>query len=188
MKNNFGYGYKETLWNMQEYFLSHLQQNVELVIYCALCLFAPFFLGHPQLVVGVVVNAALILAALNMKNHMLIPIILLPSVGVLSRGLIFGPFTNFLLVMMPFIWIGNFILIYAFKKLMLEKKLNRWLTLGIGAVAKTGFLFLSAFVLFKLNLLPALFLTTMGLFQLYTAVAGGVLALGIHTAKKKLIS
>ena len=43
-----------------------------------------------------------------------------------------------------------------------------------------------AFILFKINLLPALFLTAMGIFQFYTAILGGILAFGFQTIKKKL--
>jgi hypothetical protein len=170
----------------QDYALGFLQENLELVIYSLIAFFVPFLIGHPQYVVGVVVNAALIMAALNLKDYRLLPIIMLPSLAVLSRGMIFGPFTFFLVYMIPFVWIGNFILVYVFKKLHFGNKMNKWVTLGIGAGLKTLFLFGAAFTLVKLELLPVFFLTTMGLFQLYTALAGGALAFGVHAVKKRL--
>jgi hypothetical protein len=171
----------------QDYNLGFLQENIELVIYSLICFFTPFLIGHPQLIVGVIVNAALILAALNLKDYKLLPVILIPSIAVLSRGLIFGPYTIFLVYMIPFIWIGNAILVWSVKKFNLGNKLNRWLVLVLGAGAKTIFLFLCAFIFVKIGILPALFLTSMGLFQFYTAIMGGILAFGLQSAKKRFL-
>lgn len=170
-----------------DYKIGYIQENIELVVYSLICFFVPFFIGHPQLVVGIIVNASLILAALNLRNYRLLPIIMLPSLGVLSRGLIFGPFTVFLIYMIPFIWIGNSLLVYTFKLLNMEKKVNKWITLGVGALIKALFLFAIAFLFVNLGILPKLFLTTMGIFQFYTAISGGIIALGIQAVKKKVI-
>ncbi len=172
--------------NKQDYGLSFLQENIELVIYSVVCFFVPFLMGHPQWLVGTIVNSSLVLAGLNLRNYRILPVIILPSLGVLSRGLIFGPFTIFLVYMIPFIWIGNIILVWAFKYFNLGKKVNKWLTLGIGAAMKTAFLFATAFVLVKLGVLPVVFLTAMGLLQFYTVIAGGILALGVHKVKAKI--
>jgi hypothetical protein len=56
----------------------------------------------------------------------------------------------------------------------------------IGAALKSGFLFLSALILFKLGIIPIIFLTTMGILQLTTALSGGIAAYALHYAKKKL--
>ncbi|MGV8163096.1 MAG: hypothetical protein ACP5N2_07225 [Candidatus Nanoarchaeia archaeon] len=181
-------GEEYEFWSRTDYAVGFVQEYSELVIYSALAFLIPFLLAHPQIVVGVVVNAALVLSALNMKDYKLLPVIMLPSIAVLSRGLIFGPFTMFLIYLIPFIWIGNSILVYAFKELKLKRKMNSVFTLLIGATAKTVFLFLCALLLVKTGVIPAPFLVTMGVFQLYTALAGGAIALGIHEAKKKLNS
>ncbi|MBU2441931.1 MAG: hypothetical protein KKA43_06375 [Nanoarchaeota archaeon] len=171
-----------------DYVLSQAARYVELVVYSVVAFFVPFLLSHPQLLVGTLVNASLVLAGLNLKNMKLLPVILLPSIAVLTRGAIFGPFTVFLLYMIPFIWIGNSLLVGSMKiniRTVNNISLNQWLRLLIGICAKTIFLALSAFILIKLNIIPELFMTTMGIMQVYTAVAGGVLALGIHHVKKK---
>lgn len=172
--------------NLQQYALSNMQEQIELIIYSVVALFIPFFLAHPQFLVGSVVNGMLVLAALNIKGLKLIPIIILPSVGVTMAGLLFGTLTPFLFYMMIFIWIGNAILVLGMKQLHLHKKINSWLSLGIGAIVKTIFLFASAFVLVSLNIIPAMFLTVMGLFQLYTAIIGGAGALLVQTLKQKI--
>ena len=173
--------------NKQEYKFGFLQENIEMIVYSVVCFFVPFFIGHPQIVVGIIVNSSLVLAALNLRNYKLLPVIMLPSLAVLSRGLIFGPFTIFLVYMIPFIWIGNYLLVFSIKQFNLNKKISRFVSLGIGAGAKALFLFIVAFTLIKINFLPALFLTTMGLMQLYTAIAGGLLAFGLHGVKKRVV-
>lgn len=173
--------------NKQEYNFSLIQENIEMIIYSVVCFFVPFFIGHPQLLVGIIVNAALVLAALNLRSYKLLPVIMLPSLAVLSRGIIFGPFTIFLFYMVPFIWIGNFILAYSIKKFQIDKKINRFASLGIGAGFKALFLFASAFIMVKTGFLPVLFLTSMGIMQLYTAIAGGLLAFGVQGVKKKFV-
>ena len=174
------------LLNLQDYLLSNSYQYFEMVVYVAAGFFIPFFIGHPQIAVGIIVNAMLITSALNLKGWKIAPIIILPSLAMLSRGLLFGPFTIYLLYLVPFIWIGNFILVISFKYFKLRLKRNYWLTLVLGSLFKSGFLFLSVFVLYLLGLIPVIFLAAMGLMQVVTAVFGGITAYGLHNIKKVL--
>ena len=169
---------------MQEYALSYVHEYFEMVVYSFAAFFIPLFIRHPQLAVGITVNALLILAALNLKTYKLIPVIILPSIGALTAGILFTKFTIFLVYLMPFIWIGNSILIFSFKYLNLMKNKNYLLTLVIGSGLKAGFLFTSAFVLFKLGIIPIIFLTAMGIMQLTTALGGGVAAYVVQNIKK----
>lgn len=178
--------YLNKIINLQDYKLEYRQELFEIMLYTVVSFFLPFFVGHPQIVVGVLVNSLLITSALNVKGAKLLPVIIAPTLGALSRGVLFGPFTVFLLYMIPFIWVGNSILVFAFKWLNLDKKVNKWVTLVIGSAVKAGFLFGIAYLLVSLNVLPIMFLTAMGLFQWYTAILGGILALGFQSAKKKL--
>ena len=180
------YSYMYRLANLQDYALGNVHEHVEMVVYSLVCFFTPFFMGHPQIVVGVVVNAALVTAALNLRGYKLLPVIIIPSLGVLSRGIIFGPFSKFLVYMIPFIWVGNAILVFSFKHFKLHRNFNYWLTLALGSVLKAGFLFVSALALYKLGVLPVIFLTAMGAIQLATAVGGGIAAYGLHYAKKSV--
>ena len=178
--------YPNRVINLQDYKLSYRTELFEIVLYTVVAFFLPFLVGHPQIVVGVLVNTLLITSALNIKGYKLLPVIISPALGALSRGILFGPFTVFLLYMIPFIWIGNSILVYAFKWINLDKKVNYWVTLLMGAVVKAGFLFVVAYLLVSMKILPALFLTTMGIFQFYTAILGGIIAFGFQKAKKKI--
>ena len=174
------------LANLQDYFLGSIHEYFEMVVYSIFSFLVPFFIGHPQIAVGIIVNAMLIVSALNLKGHKLLPVIVLPSIAMLSRGMLFGPFTIYLLYLTPFIWIGNSIIVFSFKFLKLRLKKNYWLALIIGAILKSGFLFLAAFALYSLGIIPAVFLAAMGVMQLVTALLGGTAAYAVHAAKKHL--
>ncbi len=129
----------------------------------------PFSLGHPQLLVGTIVNACLFSAALFLPKKFLYPLVFFPSLGVLSRGLIFGSLTPFLSLLLPFIWLSNMFLVNTFKKLY---KLGYIFSALLAAVLKAGFLFASASILVKLKILPQPFLISMGQLQMITALLG----------------
>ena len=180
--------YSSKLLNLTLFETKYKQQVIELVAYSFIAFFIPFFVGHPQLLVGTAVNMALILSSIYLKRNFLLPVIFMPSIAVLSRGLIFGPFTIFLLYFIPFIWIGNFILALFFKGLYLKKKTNYFITLLSGSFAKAFFLFFIALLLFKLNLIPEIFLKTMGILQFTTAIFGGIAAFAIIKSREKINS
>ncbi len=134
----------------------------------------PFSLGHPQFLVGSIVNASLFASAIVLPKKYFWPIIFLPSLAVLLRGAIFGPFTLFLVYFLPFIWLGNLGLVWIFKNIY-EKSGFIW-ALAISALGKQLILFMSAQLFFTLKLVPKIFLTTMGINQLLTAITGGLIA------------
>ena len=134
----------------------------------------PFSLGHPQILVGTIVNAALFSAALFLPKKFIYPIVFLPGLAVLSRGLIFGSLTPFLVVMLPFIWCSNWLLVFIFKKMFNESE-NYWFSIFSSSLLKFLFLLTSSFLMVKLKFLPKVFLTTMGLLQFITAFLGGIL-------------
>ncbi len=184
MEFEFGYGSIMKSLGLQDYVLPQMVEYAEMAVYGGIAFLLPFLLGDQQLLVGSVVNCALVLAALNLKGRKMLPIILLPSIGAYAAGLIFGVASSALLLMIPFIWVGNSILVVSMKKLNLSMHKNRVLSLLVGAGIKAGFLFAIAFTLFSFGLLPAIFLTAMGVFQLATAIIGGSSALVIQEAKK----
>ena len=164
-----------------KYVTKYAHETVRLYAYLLVGFLVPFTIGHPQELVGVIVNATLILGALELRSlRQITPILFAPSIGVLARGLIFGPFTPLLVIMLPFIWIGNALLVWGIHEFNKKREINYGITLGAFSLAKSGFLFSAAFILVSLAILPPPFLTAMGITQLITAVAGGILAFGLH--------
>jgi len=166
--------------NLGEYVWGYLHESIGVYACFLVGFLVPFTIGHPQILVGAIVNATLIAAAIQYRFRQALPLLFAPSLGVLARGLIFGPFTPSLAIMLPFIWAGNAILVWTVMKLYKDRKANYWITLGSAAAAKSGFLFSIAFALVALSILPPLFLAAMGLDQLLTALAGGAMAFGVH--------
>ncbi len=136
----------------------------------------PFFVAGPQWLTGTAVNCLLILAAARLPRRLVLPVIILPSVGAVAHGMLFGPFTSFLLFFVPFIWVGNWLFTTLFLSL---RRFSEIVAVCTGALTKAAFLALSALVFFRLHLVPELFVRSMGLMQFLTALAGGALALGI---------
>jgi len=143
----------------------------------------PFILGGPQILVGVLVNASLFFGSLFLSGKKLLPLCLFPALGVISRGVIFGPLTFFTLYFLPFIWMGNLLLVFTFRKLILKK--GYLFSVILSSFLKALFLFLVAFLYFNLNLVPETFLSLMGVNQLLTALGGGLLSLLIFRSLYK---
>ncbi|PIP14922.1 hypothetical protein COY88_02950 [Candidatus Roizmanbacteria bacterium CG_4_10_14_0_8_um_filter_35_28] len=60
----------------------------------------------------------LFIAVQKFSYKKILPVIVLPSLGAILNGVLFGPATIFLYYFLPFIWIGNLILIYSFSQLV----------------------------------------------------------------------
>lgn len=162
-------------------------ENIELILYSFAVFLIPLLISHPQMLTGTMVNAFLIMAALHFKGWKAAPIVILPSIAAVLSGMLFGPFTIFIVYMMPVIWIGNFVLIYLFKYLHMIRNLNYWTALGGSAIAKSALLFGAALLFVNFNIVPAAFLTAMGILQLGTAIAGGIVAFGMRSAYAYLL-
>lgn len=139
----------------------------------------PFLISGPQLLTGVIVNTLLFLFISQTNAKKILPIIMLPSIGALLNGILFGTFTVFLLYFLPFIWIGNYLLVWGFGTLL--KKNSFFISLLGSSFLKFIFLFSTAYLFATVKIVPPIFLQLMGLFQLYTALIGGLLALFINT-------
>ncbi|MFH1225330.1 MAG: hypothetical protein V1676_06030 [Candidatus Diapherotrites archaeon] len=175
LQANANRGFRDVL-NLQVYRNTYLQEMALLFVLGAAGFLVPFLLNHVQLFVGPVVNAMLVASALFLRGKKILPLVLMPSLGALVGGLMFGGFTMYLLYMVPFIWAGNLIMVYAVKSVHLGRGMNYWASAAIASVAKALLLFCSAFVLYSFGLVPVLFLTAMGAMQLFTALAGSIIA------------
>ncbi len=152
---------------LQKYELLFLEKY-EILIYSFIGFFIPFFLAGPQLLVGSIVNALLVIAALRLNNEKILPLIFLPSLGVLARGLVFGPWTWYLVYFIPFIWASNYLFVILIKKY----KENKLLSITIPSFFKALFLTGIALILVGFNIVPDIFLIAMSIFQLATALIG----------------
>jgi hypothetical protein len=157
------YGTKNALWTIG--FL------IAAVIFPALLAHTP----HNQWITGTIVNAIIFLAVwrVGIVNAMLVAA--LPSSIALSRGLLPAPMA----VLIPYIILSNVILIAAFYVL------KKYPLAGIVAASLVKFIFLFAITSFFIKIASPL-LVMMHWPQLFTALAGGLIAVG--TIKSTCIS
>jgi len=156
--------------------------RLNLVIYF-LAFTIPILISHPQWITGTVINCLLYLTAEKLSNKSILPVVILPSLGAITYGVLFGPQTVFLYYFLPFIWLGNYLLITVFS---LTKKQNFVLRVIVSALAKYLLLFIFARMYFNFRIVPELFVTSMGIVQLITAFSGGLLAYSVlHFQKQK---
>jgi len=140
-----------------------------------LSFFVPFIIGHPQWLVGIFVNACLFVSAISLSKKNTLAVIILPSLGVLARGIIFGPLTISLMYFLPFIWAGNYLMVIVFNKAI--QHFSLFSSVILSAVIKFAVLFIPAVLYVRLSLVSSLFLQLMGVNQLLTAMGGGIIAL-----------
>lgn len=178
--------YFNKLMNLKEYFFRDSYQNLEILAYTSVCFLIPLFLSHPQLLVGIVINSILITSAFSLKGYKLLPVIIAPALGAFSRGILFGPFTVYLIYFIPFIWIGNSLLIMSFKYFKLKLRYNYFSTLILGSAIKSFFLFAIAALLYSFAIIPSIFLLNMGLIQFLTAFLGGFPVYSFNKIKEKI--
>jgi len=149
-----------------------LAQQINLIFY-SVAFFLPFFISGPQWLTGTAVNCLLFLAAWRLHRRQIFLLIMLPSIGALANGILFGPQTVLLYYFLPFIWLGNYLLVTVFSGL---KNRNFVMRVTVSAAAKYLLLVIFAQIYFQLKIVPQLFVTSMGIIQLATALSGGVLA------------
>jgi len=128
-----------------------------------------------QLIAGAIVNATLILGVsfLSVRDGLIISLV--PS----SFALVSGLLPPVLAPMIPFIIVGNAILVLFFAYF---SKLNYWAGVIIGSVLKFAFLFGTSSAIIGLlvnkQVAPAV-AQMMSWPQLFTGIAGGIVAFGV---------
>jgi len=140
------------------------------VLILGLSILAPLFKN--QLITGPIVNALLYIAIVILGLSSAIFIGLLPSAVSLATGLL----PIILAPMIPFIIIGNSILVIVFNYFYRK---NYWLGVGMASLFKFLFLFVSSQTLvnfFLKSSLAAKAASMMSWSQLYTAIIGGIIA------------
>ena len=147
-----------------------------------LAFFLPFLISGPQWLTGTIVNCLLFLMVTRSSHKSISPVVILPSLGAIANGILFGPQTVFLYYFLPFIWAGNYLLISVFS---LTKNQPYFLRIVFAALAKYLLLVVFAQIYFGLKIVPQLFLVSMGTIQLLTALSGGTLAFIITQFSQK---
>lgn len=133
-----------------------------------LILFAiPLLFNQPQLLVGSLVNFCLIFIALNFKKSELLPAIFLPSIAAVLNGALLGSLSPFLVVLMPFVWMANAVLVFSLRYLQINHK-PLIVSLVVSGVLKVAVLYGCTYLLVSLLKLPAAMLVVMGSTQLAT--------------------
>lgn len=153
---------------------------IEFVLLLGVATAAPLF--HNQFITGPIVNATLLVAValLGMRDGILIGLI--PSSIALSVGLL----PPVLAPMIPFIIVGNAILVVTFGYL---RNKNYWLGLVSASILKFTFLFATSSIVINLlanQKVAANVAVMMSWPQLVTALAGGLIAYGFLRGIKKV--
>ena len=145
---------------------------------------------NSQLIIGTIVNATLVTAAINLKGWTkILGIVTMPSISTILSGYVFGTASVYMVYMIPAIWLGNFILIYSYKLLMLGKNKHYFLAGIVGIIAKVTIIFalfnlINLFGIFPEKLVENL-RNAMGMTQLITATLGIIVAFVIYKLEKK---
>ena len=131
----------------------------------------PFLLKGPQLLTGTLINFLLIIGISQFKLKQILPILLIPSLSAYLSHTLFGTVTIYLLYLIPFIAISNLLYVLFYSNIK-----NKIYAILISSLFKSAFLLTCTLTLLNLISLPNIFLTTMGIIQLYTAILGSILA------------
>jgi len=163
---------------LQSEILNRYNKEIQYSVLFLTLLLVPLLIGKPQYLVGIVVNMVLIYSTLKFGFKNTIPFLILPSSMSYLRGLLFGSLTIYLIYLIPFIILSNGI--YSFT---VSKFKNKIVGILLGTILKAGFLYLITNILVSTISLPNIFLTTMGINQLITALIGGVIGYMIYSKK-----
>lgn len=140
---------------------------------------------NSQIIIGSIVNTALMVAALNLKGwKKIVGIVTMPSVSTILSGYVFRTASVYMSYMIPAIWLGNFILVYSYKKIMLKENKNYFLAGIVGIVLKVsiifgGFELLNLFGIFPSKMVESLQFA-MSTTQAITASIGMIIAFVIY--------
>ncbi len=129
-------------------------------------------LFHNQMITGPMVNAVFFISLYFLSLRDALVLAVFPSLIAVSAGTLPPP----LAPMLPYIIVSNFILIIIFNFLRAK---NYWIGVFLASTAKFLFLYASIYYFvgfFARAALPAAIANMMSWPQLYTALAGGVIA------------
>ena len=199
---------KESVLNKTMYDFSKKADLIQAIIIGLIAFLVPTFLAqlinaifgaqsivatNSQIIVGSIVNSALIFSAINVKGwKKIIGVVTMPSISTILSGYVFKSASVYMVYMIPAIWVGNFVLIYAYKLIMLEKNKNYFLAGVVGIIAKVLVIFGCFEILNLFNIFPdklvANLQKAMGLTQLITASIGMLIIFIVYQIEKKKLT
>ena len=157
---------------VKDFYLLLNTEWFQIVLLTSLSISAPLFIKSPQLLVGSIVNFVLFFSANRFGFKKTLPSILLPSLMAYSSNVLFKGATPFILYFIPIIFLGNSI--YVLLNTYID---NKFLSVFLSSISKSLLLYVSAVVLVNEIGLPSIFLTSMGVMQLFTGLIGGYIGL-----------
>ena len=191
---------KETVINQRVHDFSKSIDIIQTILIYLIALLVPTFLGEllknvfpatsivvtkSQLIIGSMVNASLIVTAMNLKGWAkILGVVTMPSISTILGGYVFKTASVFMVYMIPAIWVGNFALVYAYKKILVQKNKNYFIA-GIGGIViKVAIIFGAFGILNLLGIFPQKLVTNlqtaMGMTQGITATVGMIIAFVIY--------
>ena len=196
---------KETAINQRVHDFSKSIDIIQTILIYLIALLVPTFLGEllknvfpatsivvtkSQLIIGSIVNASLIVTAMNLKGlTKILGVVTMPSISTILGGYVFKTASVFMVYMIPAIWIGNFVLVYIYKAILLKKKKNYFLAGILGIIVKVAIIFGAFNILKLLGIFPPKLITNlqtaMGMTQAITATVGMILAFVIYKLECK---
>lgn len=135
----------------------------------SLSILIPLLIGKPQLLVGSAINFLITYSTLKYGIKKTLPVLILPSITATALGVLFNGATIFLIYVMPYIMVSNYILSYFISK-------KRLLHYAVGIILKGSFLYISYYISNKLFGLPSIFVSSVNI-QFITASIGVISAL-----------
>ncbi len=191
---------KETAINQRVHDFSKSIDIMQTILIYLIALLVPTFLGEilkdifpatsivvtkSQLIIGSIVNASLIVAAMNLKGWAkILGVVTMPSISTILGGYVFKTASVFMVYMIPAIWIGNFALVYTYKKILVQKSKNYFLAGIVGIVIKVAIIFGAFNILKLIGIFPPKLITNlqtaMGMVQAITATVGMLIAFVIY--------
>lgn len=145
-----------------------------------------FLATNSQFVVGAIVNTCLIIAGINAKGlKKMLCVVFLPSISALLSGCVIHISAIYTVYMIPFIWVGNFLLLILFKYLFVHKNINYIITSVCAILAKCAVIFAGYNIFVYANVIPQnskvaqVLFASMGINQIITAVLGSIIAFGL---------
>lgn len=191
---------KETVINQRVHDFSKSIDIIQTILIYLIALLVPTFLGEllknvfpatsivvtkSQLIIGSMVNASLIVTAMNLKGWAkILGVVTMPSISTILGGYVFKTASVFMVYMIPAIWVGNFALVYVYKKILVQKNKNYFIAGIVGIVIKVAIIFGAFGILNLLGIFPQKLVTNlqtaMGMTQGITATVGMIIAFVIY--------